>query len=249
MAVKKKIEKKPAATKESGTVYLSSTGNYFAAPEINVQKLIDLHSNVYAKGIAQKQNNLIFTDKYHLEVLDPDGNQDEGLEHDMTNMCESADVKLWSKIQITDAEQFWYGCGLFNDVWEYVDNIYTMTKLRHLPSSSFSIAPRNGNQKVYSEILQGITLDNKNEIEYWQVINEDGDQEKVENVFMVKDPTSTELAGTPIITPIVPIISMLKFVWDTQMQQANRTGAKILFIKVTDPQPASTLNNNIGDRS
>jgi hypothetical protein len=40
---------------------------------------------------------------------------------------------------------------------------------------------------------------------------------------------------------------MLKFVWDTQMQQSNRTGAKILFIKVTDPQPASEANGNISD--
>jgi len=40
---------------------------------------------------------------------------------------------------------------------------------------------------------------------------------------------------------------MLKFVWDTQMQQSNRTGAKILFIKVTNPEPASTLNNNVSD--
>ena len=238
---------KAAPTKESGVVFISSTGNYFTAPEITADIIRDFQDNVYAAGLAQKQNNLIFGDKYQLEVLDKDGNQDEELELEMTRMCDASNVQLWSKIQIARDERFWYGPGLFNDVWEYVDNIYTLTKLRHLPSHSFRTSPESSDGSIYSQILQGIVLNDKKEIEYWQVINEDGDQEKVENVFMVKDPTSTELAGTPIIVPIVPIISMLKFVWDTQMQQANRTGAKILFIKVTDPQPASTLNNNVGD--
>lgn len=246
MAAKKTTKKKVVATKESGIVYLSSTGNYFSAPEIDVQKLIDLHSNVYAKGLALKQNNLIYTDKYWLEVLDSDGNQDEDIELDMTKMCEAADVKLWSKIQMADDEQLWCGCGLFNEVWDYIDNVYTLTKLRHLPSSSFGTAPWSGNQEIYSQILQGITLNDKKEIEYWQV-NGEGLSDKVENVFMVKDPISTELAGEPTILPLVPVISMLKFVWDTQMQQANRTGAKILFIKVTEPQAASALNGNVSD--
>ena len=243
----KKKSTKAAPTKESGVVFIASTGNYFAAPEISADIIRDFQDNVYAAGLAQKQNNLIFGDKYWLEVLDKDGNQDEELELELTRMCNSADVDLWSKIQIARTERFWYGSGLFNDVWEYVDNTYTLTKLRHLPSYSFRTLPESGDGSIYSQILQGIVLNDKKEIEYWQVINEDGDQEKIENVFMVKDPTSTELAGTSILVPIVPIISMLKFVWDTQMQQANRTGAKILFIKVTDPMPASDLNKGVGD--
>ena len=243
----KKKTTKAAPTKESGVVFIASTGNYFTAPEITADIIRDFQDNVYAAGLAQKQNNLIFGDKYWLEVLDKDGNQDEELEIEMTRMCDASGVDLWSKIQIARTERFWYGSGLYNDVWEYVDNTYTLTKLRHLPSHSFRELPESGSNSIYSQILQGIVLNDKKEIEYWQVINEDGEQEKIDNVFMVKDPTSTELAGTPIIVPIVPIISMLKFVWDTQMQQANRTGAKILFIKVTDPMPASDFNNNVGD--
>jgi len=243
-ATTKKKTTKAAPTKESGVVFIASTGNYFTAPEITADIIRDFQDNV--AGLAQKQNNLIFGDKYQLEILDKDGNQDEELELEMTRMCDATDVQLWSKIQIARDERFWYGPGLFNDVWEYVDNTYTLTKLRHLPSHSFDTAPLTNDGLIYSQLLQGILLVN-DEIEYWQLQDDTGTPVKVENVFMVKDPTSTELAGTPIITPIIPIISMLKFVWDTQMQQANRTGAKILFIKVTDPQPASTLNNNVGD--
>ena len=245
MAAKKTTKSKVAATKESGVVYLSSTGSYFSAPEITVDKLVDLHSNVYARGLANKQNNLIFTDKYHLEVRDADGNQDEDIELDMTKMCEVVDVKLWSSMQIADNEQFWHGCGLFNPVWDYVDNVYTLLKLRHLPSSSFGVAGEGTD--VYSKLLEGITLNEKNEIEYWQTQDDSGTPVKVNNVFMVKDPISTELAGTSTIVPVVPMISMLKYTWDSQMKQVNRTGTKVLFIKVTDPQGPSTLNGNVGD--
>ena len=247
MAAEKTTKSKVAATKESGVIYLSSTGSYFESPEIDVDKIVDLHSNVYAKGVALKQNNLIFTDPYTIEVLDQDGNQDEDIELAMTKMCNAVDVKLWSKIQIADDEGFWYGCGLFNDVWEYVENVYTLTKLRHLPSSSFKDAPMSGNSEIYSQLLQGITLNTKGEIEYYQTKDDSGEPTKVENIFMVKDPISTELAGEATIIPITPIISMLRYTWDSQMKQVNRTGTKTLFLKVTDPLDASKQNNNVGD--
>ena len=245
---KKPTKKTPAKpTKESGVVYLSSTGNYYEAPEITASKITDFKDNVYARGLARKQENIIFGDKYQLEVLDPDGKQDEDIELDLMRMCDAQDVQLWSKIKMGWNERFWYGPGLFNDVWDYVDGVYTLTKLRHLPSRSFGAAPWTGSDTIYSQILQGITLNDKKEVEYWQTQDDTGVPEKVEHVFMVTDPTSTELAGEPIILPLMPIISMLKYVWDTQMKQANRTGAKILFLKVTDPQGANDQNSNVGD--
>jgi len=247
MAVKKKTTTKAAATKQSGVVYLSSTGNFYSAPEITADKIKDFRDNVYARGLALKQKNLIFSGKYWLEVTDVDGNQDDDIELDMTNMCDSVDVQLGAKIAMGWMDHFWYGTGLFNPVWEYVDNIYTLTKLRHLPASSFDAAPVIGDGKIYSQILQGITIDNNGGIEYYQTSDDLGMPSKVENVFMVKDPTSAQLAGEPIILPLIPVISMLKFVWDTQMQQANRTGAKILFIKVTDPQDGSVHNGGVSD--
>ena len=246
---KKTTKKKPAAaTKESGVVYLSSTGAYFEAPEITADKLYDFRKNIYAKGRSQKHKNVVFGESYTLEVSDQYGKQAEDIELDMTRMCDMPDVDLWSKIQISDDEVFWNGCGVFNDVWDYDSKgIYSLQKLRHLNSRSFDTAPWDGDGQIYSQLLPGITLNDKKEIEYYQVQDDIGIPTKLENVLMIKDPTSTELAGESVILPLVPIFSMLKFVWDTVMQQTNRTGAKILFLKVTDPQPASALNGNVGD--
>ena len=245
MAAAKKPKSKKQ-TKESGAVYVSSAGTYYEDPEITAEKINDFQDNVYGRGLAMKQRHLIFTDKYTLDVLDTEGETDPDITADILKMCDSKGVRLWPNMQRAYNSIFWYGIGLYNPVWEYVDNIYTLTKLRHLPSYSFRSEPM-GASETYSELLKGITLDDKGEIEFHQVTDSMGTVEKLENIFYVKDPVSDELAGESIVLPLIPVFNMLKFVWNTQMQQSNRTGAKILFIKVTDPQKASELNTNVSD--
>jgi hypothetical protein len=238
-------KKKAKQTKESGTVFISNVGTYYSSPSINADTIHDLQLNVYASGLAKKQQHLIFTDEYTLEVKDPKGETDAELTQAMTTMCEAQAVNLWPNMIRAYNSVFWWGIALYNDVWEWVDNTYTLTALRHLPSYSFRVSSYSSID-VYSEILEGITLNN-GEVEYWQVKDSTEIPKKLDYVFAVKDPVSDKLAGDPIILPLIPVINMLKFVWDTQMQQSNRTGAKILFIKVTDPQPASEANGNISD--
>ncbi len=240
-------KKKTAATKESGVTIVSSTGHYFTAPEVTAELLVDLQSNVYGKGLALKQKNLLFSKKYSLEVLDPKGKQDEELEQRMLRMCNSRNVNLWAKIQIAWWDQFWFGPGIFNEVWNYIENEYVLLKLRHLPAHSFRDFSPKTNFKIYSQILQGIGLNDKGEFEYYQIQEDGGIPQLVKNIYMVKNPTNTELAGEPVVLPLVSVIAMLNYTWDTQMKQANRTGAKVLFIKLTNPLPASEANENVSD--
>jgi len=233
-------------TKEEGTIYISSVGGYYEAPEITVDKLRDFKDNIYGRGLAIKQKNLIFSDKFTLEVSDAKDEPDEDLQKTITQMCESKNVRLWANMQRAFIDVFWYGISLFNPVWGYENNEYKLLKLRHLPAYTFGTAPISGTVKIYSQILQGITLNDKNEMAFGQT-DENGIVQDIKNVFYVKDPTAQGLAGESIVVPLVPIIEMLKFSWDTQMQQVHRVGAKILFIKVTDPKPASNKNGGVGD--
>ena len=239
---------KRKGTKEEGTVYISSIGGYYEAPEIDADKLHDFQSNIYIRGLLTKHKNLIFSDKFTLEVKDAKGETDEDLQKTMTQMCEQKNVRLWSKMQAGYIDGiFMYGIGLFNPVWGYEGNEYKLLKLRYLPAYTFRNASVTGTMKIYSQILQGITLNEaKNEMEFWQA-DENGVVQQLKNVFYIKDPAAQGLAGESIVVPLVPIIEMLKFSWDTQMQQVHRTGAKLLFIKVTDPKPASNKNGNVGD--
>ena len=241
-------EKQQKGTKEEGTIYISSTGGYYEAPEIDADKLRDFKDNIYVRGLLTKYKNLIFSDKFTLEVKDPKGETDEDLQKSMTQMCEQKHVRLWSKMQVGCIDGvFMYGIGLYNDVWGYEDNEYKLLKLRYLPAYTFRTAPITGTTKIYSQILQGITLnEDKNKIEFYQT-DENGITQQLKNVFYIKDPAAQGLTGESIIVPLVPIIEMLKYAWDMQMKQVHRTGAKILFIKVDNPQLASNKNGNVGD--
>jgi hypothetical protein len=248
-STKKKV-KLPSA-KEEGTIYVASSGGYYEAPTIDTAKITDLIDNIYVQGVIQKQLNLIFQEKYTIEVKDAKTKAvDEELSNTMMDMCETKSVRLWAQMQKAYVSKFLWGIHLINPIWG-VDPLAETTEirllaLRHLPSETFKTAPA-GQLYTYSQILPGITLDDKDELVFWQEPKPGFVPEQIKNVFYIKNPSDRGLAGDPIIVPMLPIIEMLKFTWNTEMQQVNRIGAKILFIKVTNPQPASTRNGSVGD--
>ena len=231
--------------KESGTIYISSEGDYFAEPEIDADLIRDLKSNIYMAGIIRKEILLVFSDKYTIEIKDKAGEVDEDLGKTLMDMCDAPDVKLWSAMQKAYTDVFTYGPGIFNPVWGYEGGDYILEKLRFLPAYTFKDAPYT-DYITQGEILQGIVLNAKGEIEYHQIDN-DGIVQQLQNVFMVKDPTVPEIAGKGVVLPLIPVIAMIRFALKKQMQQVNRIGAKILFVKITDPQEASALNGNVSD--
>jgi len=234
-------------TREEGDVYLSSTGEYYVAPEITPQKILDLNDNVYARGLITKQRNMLFSDKFTLMVTDSGGKQDEKLELEMMRMCDTPDVALWAKIQMAWMDEFRFGCSINNEVWDWVGNVYTLMKLRHLPAYSFGAAPFDAMEAVYCQLLPGIILGKDDEIEFWQTSADYEAPIQIKSATIYKNPTSDEIGGTSILLPLIPIINMLSYTWKTQMQQVNRVGAKLLFLKITDPMPASGLNEGVSD--
>ena len=239
-----KNEKRKGATKEEGTVWLSSAGGYFQEPEITADKLHDLRHNIYGKGLARKQKNLIFTEKFSIEAIDKKGDTDEDLQKTLTKLSDN--VQLWTKMQMAFADVFWDGIGIFNPVWGNKGNEYTLQNLRHLPARSFDTAPSTA-ERIWSQVLQGIVLNAKGETEYWQTHDDASEPVLIKNIFTVKEPDSAELAGEPVILPLVPVLEMLKFSWNAQMQRVNRTGAPIILMRITNPEKANTKNGNMGD--
>ena len=238
--------KKLSTTKMEGTVYLSSYGTVYHKAKIDADRLKKYSRNAYGAGVANKHRHLIFNEKYSIEVQDKEGNPDEDLSLHLTQMFDGKEVRLWSKMQTAWNDVFWFGMSFFNPVWEYRGSEYYLEKLRRLPPESFATAPY-GRSVLYSEILQGVTLDPQSgEPEYYQTLESLGVQvasnfsgkmmqSKLTDIFTVSDPSSGELAGSPIVLPIAPIISMLDFSWQAQLQKVNRIGAPIMFMEIQDP--------------
>ncbi len=236
--------------KEEGTSIVS-TGDFYTAPEINAETILNLSDDIYVMGVLKKQRNLIFNEKYSIEVIDTKTNKvDEELSNTIYTMCESKNVRLWAQIQRAYDDCFRWGISPYNPVWgmdkEAETNEIRLLKLRHLPPETFKTAP-TGQMDIYSPILQGIVPDKDGELEFHQEPKANETPVLVKNVFYIKNPADRGFAGDPIIVPMVSILGMLGFTWNTQMEQVNRVGAKILFMRVKNPQGASTRNNNVGD--
>jgi hypothetical protein len=232
-------------TGEVGDVYISVSGQIYSDEDMTPERIEKIRSNVYGKGLSTKVQALIFADEPTITVENPEGDIDEELSQVMQNMYKKS--RMWFAKQIAYDDIMWHGISIFNPVWKKDEEsgYIVLDKMRHLPPDSFSTAPSSISD-IYARRLSGIALNDKGEIEYWQT-NNDGNTILIKNAAAIKDPTSRYIDGDPIMLPLIPIIEMLKYTWNSQMQQVNRVGAKILFIKITNPRPASANNGNISD--
>lgn len=228
---------------EEGVVYLSSTGSYYVSSKLDTENIKKYSRNVYGAGIAHKQKLLIFQEKYTIEAFKPDGEQDPDLARRLTQMFDQGTVNLWSAMQTAWKDIFWYGMSIKNPVWGYQGNEYIIQKLRHLPAESFGDAPYE-RPIVYSDVLKGIVYNPATgEIEAYQTVSPmdiSGPsakmlQKRLMNVILIKDDSIADLAGYPTAAPIIPLLVMLDFSWQAQVQKINRVGSPIIFLKITNP--------------
>jgi hypothetical protein len=249
MIMAKKTEKDATLTQEQGVVYLSSLGGVYQPSTIDGIRIAKIRRNIYWADTINKLEQLIFQVKPAIKVLNPEEQKDERttkLEKSFRKMLKAPDVQFWGKIPVSWKDAAEWGGSVFNPVWKNEGNEYVLKKLRHLQSESFILQPYS-RPIVYSDVLKGIVPGPDDTIEFYQTINAiDASvlspsaiknlQTKLENIFFVKQPTSEGVAGTPLLLPMVPIISMLDFTWQAQIQKVNRIGAPILFLKITNPQ-------------
>ena len=221
-------------TEVQGTEHAPVDGNYYDDPEITADIINDLRRNIFWKGAIKKLMNLIFQEPYTLEVSDSNGDIDEDVTTWMKGMFDAEAVNMWANMRIAyKSTQGEWGITMFNDVWENEGNVYTIKALRHLPSKSFKEEPSTG--AVYTNILKGIVLEDDKRA-FYQDVDGEGTIEKIDNVFYIIDPTSEDIAGEPMIIPMVPILNMLKFILNMEMKKVQRIGIPPLFVKVTDPK-------------
>lgn len=236
------VKKINVAKKEEGESIVS-TGDFYTAPEITVATILNLIDDIYVQGVLKKQRNLIFNEKYSVKVIETKtGNVDEDLSKQMFAMCESKNVRIWAKMQKSYDDSFIWGISPYNPVWgvdpEAETNEIRLLKLRHMPPETFKTEP-DGQDEIFSPILRGIVPDKDGELEFHQEPKADETPKLLKNVFYVKNPADRGFAGDPLIVPMVGILGMLGFTWNTQMEQVNRVGAKVLFMQVSNPTKAS----------
>jgi len=225
---------KTKAQKEEGTIYISGADDYYDAPEITAEILNNHSRNYYGRSMSERLQKMIFTGTPDYTVFNGNAEVEDEVGEDIAQMAIHIDIPTRMKQAWFDT--FWFGLAIFNPVSSWIGNQFTYTELRRLPPKSFAYAPSDMTE-IYSNILQGVVLNSKREIDYYQTVDEYAEPVKLnaDNLFVVKDPSHPELAGQPTILPLVPIITMLDYTWHTQMQKLHRVGAPIMFMKITNP--------------
>lgn len=227
--------------KVQGVVFLSQAGHMFTSPPITVQKIKELLTNPYIASKLEKRALTFFPDRLLIEALDPKQNVDEEVTHTLQNMCSAEDVRLNERVLQADSNSYSYGMAFYNPVWVRRGGEIYIQQLRHLPAWSFDTMPLDrGISEVWSELLEGVIVnETTGEPEYWQRINNSTlETEQISNILTIKNPKDEGLAGNSKLIPLVQIIEMLKYCWNTDMQAIHRAGSPIFFLKITNPRSA-----------
>lgn len=225
--------------KVQGVVFLSQAGHAFTSPPISVGKIKELMTNPYIVSKLEKRALTFFPDRLLIEALDPQHNVNEEITHRLQHMCEAEDIRLNEKILQADSDSYAYGMAFYNPVWVRKGGEIFIQQLRHLPAWSFDTTPIDaGISNIWSELLEGVIINEKTgQPEYWQRINNNTlETEQISNILTIKNPKDEGLAGNSKLIPLVQIIEMIKFCWNTDMQAIHRAGSPIFFLKITNPR-------------
>ena len=240
------------ASNEEGAVYVSAAGSYYAAPDVDADTLGEALLNGYVQEQLDKTSSKIFNGMYSLRVLDAEGEEDEEASKRVQSMVESSGVLLWSRMKQAWQDIFCWGPCIIYPKWAQNGGEAVLEEMRRLPPETFKQAP-SLSAEVYSELLPGITLED-GELAFYQTqdVMQLTPVRLRKGVVLLKDPTSTQLAGSSKAVYLVPPVKMISFCWDAQMQKINRVGAPIMFIKLNAPYTdgdkayAQTILNNWG---
>jgi|GEM_PF-4981640 len=238
-------------TDESGVTYVANIYGYggFSTSDVTAEKLYKLRGNLHGRSPIDKLVNEVFPEEPTIEAVDRDENPATDLERELRAMLFAEDVDVPTRMRQTFIDRCWFGASILNWVWAVEGNRVVLKALTWLQPWSFGTLP-SGCSTVWSPILQGIVKGaDKKTIEFHQM--QDGARLPTKlderSILMVLDPTDGELAGDPLLRPVVPHLEMLSFCYNATMQLVNRWAVPPLFIKIMKPQPASPLNGNVGD--
>lgn len=218
---------------DEGVVYVAAAGTYYSAPEITSEDIVDALHNGYVQEQLEKTSAKIFNGMYSLSVKDPDGEELEDVAERVRGMAEASGVLLWARMKQAWVDMKAWGCLPVFPKWIKSGGETVLAELRRLPPESFGTAP-DLSSAVYSDLLPGITLNADGEVELYQT------QDTMSlapvklkpGVILLKNPGSTSLTGDSTIVYLVPVVRMLDFCWEAQMQKINRVGSPIFLIRI-----------------
>ncbi|MFA6887416.1 MAG: hypothetical protein WCQ65_10660 [Fermentimonas sp.] len=233
------------ATKEQGVLYTFDGESSYDAPEVTAEILKNIEVNHLVVKVARNQVNLIFTKPFTITVRSSDNDDvDDRITGELNEQL--GPIDLWGQEKEAWMDKFLFGANIRNYVYKYEGAKYVIKDIRKLPAGSFT-GTGDGDFIITSPILQGIGLNRDKKMEYWQT-QEDMIPVKLDEKSIMMFTAGSGIAGTPIVLPLVPLITFYKWCLNALSQKINREGVGKVYPKLTGPaQAGSRENGGIGD--
>ena len=142
-------------------------------------------------------------------------------------------LKIYPSMQISFFDTIFYGASVKSVGYKNINGIYTPSEIRNLPPQSFNQSSGFGNSVTINQLLPGIIVKDNGDVEVWQT-DDAGRQTKIENFYIIKEPTTPEPSGRAYALPCYPVIATIDFTNRAINQQVARVGAPSLFPQIAD---------------
>lgn len=233
-------------TSQVGYTFVANGLQPYTVGDTNAKSVFEVIENMYISGPISQMINLIISRNASISVYDENDDVVEDLSRKLNRMFMQPGVNLNTMIRATINDLFIWGISIWNPVWKWDATELKCMSLRHLHPFTFSEYPRGSQDtqhRTYGRLLKGIyysTIDGK--IHYHQRQGNDVVELNPDNIFVVCDPSSQNPDGDSVILPAIPIVDFCNFAWNALGQQMFRTAAPVMFIRITNPKPDSTVN-------
>lgn len=218
---------KASPRKKQGTIYVSNGGWRYEEPTYTPEALKKYAESYYGSSLILKLSNLIVSGAPELKAIKPDGQEDKDLSKLFMAISEKPSIRLFEKMRFALYDIVWAGFCAFNDVWDYEGSEYSLTALRRLPPEGFNQS--EGTADYIDPIFRGICVVNDS-LQFWQT--DDFKSIQIIDPFYVQAPLSRDIAGTPMIKPLIPVIVFIQQALGAMQQTVGRMGAPWLFVRV-----------------
>lgn len=235
-----------ATTQAVGTRYVPNR-NLLIPEDITVELIAGYRANPYGKGLEVRQTNLVFSEPPEIEILNGKDEPDEKVQRRVQRMMTQKKVRYPARMRETFKDGFWEGINIQNPVWVKGTGAAKpgelwLESLTSLDPSTFNRLP-NGRDR-YSKLLPGITLHPETlEEEFWQRVTKKGkivstEQLDSASLLVTRDPATRELAGEPMVLPLIPVFGLLSYGWGSITKNLGRQGAAPPFMLVENGSDA-----------
>lgn len=206
-------------------------------------------ARVTPKTVMQFINNIHYADSVNnislqvypappeVWVTDADGNTDDDLSERFKENFDALGAYDSMRTVLTD--RYSHGCCVKSVGYDTDDDGWFMpTEIRDLPPKSFAVAPMGSRGTIVNPLMPGIILNADGETEVWQTNLPSTTQTRLENVIIIRDPSTPHPSGRAYALPVFACIAEIDFANKAAIQQVSRIGAPIILPKVVDSATA-----------